>query len=129
MRRRSRNTGPTTSMRALVYQRDGHRCVRCGTSQSLTIQHRTNRAMGGSTDPAINQAPNLLTACQQCNMHFEAQPAEAYANGWKVRRPANPAHIPVLYVGGELRSLEPDGTSRDLGRPKLRALVAAGAVQ
>jgi 5-methylcytosine-specific restriction endonuclease McrA len=115
MRRRTRNTGPTAAAREAVYARDGYRCIRCGTGQQLTIQHRVNRAMGGSTDPRINQATNLLTACQGCNMHFEAEPAQAYAAGWKVRRPQDPANVPVAYPGGELRMLLPDGTFRSLG--------------
>lgn len=115
MRRRTRNTGPSPKVRELVFARDGHRCVRCGTDQQLTMQHRVNRAMGGSSDPRINAATNLLTACQDCNMHFEAHPAEAYAHGWKVRRPLDPAEEPVLYPGSELRMLLPDGTFRSLG--------------
>jgi len=125
LHRRPRQTGPIPAVRALVYGRDGHRCVRCGTSECLTIQHRQNRAMGGSRDPKINQPPNLLTACQDCNMHFEAQPAEAYAHGWKVRRPQDPADVPVRYPGGELRSLELDGTYQSLGVLK----VPFGAVR
>lgn len=115
MRRRTRTTGPTKQVRDLVYARDGHRCVRCGTSEQLTIQHRVNRAMGGSTDPRINQPTNLLTACQDCNMHFEAEPAEAYVHGWKVRRPKDPANEAVMYPGSELRVLLADGTFRSLG--------------
>jgi hypothetical protein len=114
-RRRPRATGPTPKTRELVYVRDAHRCVRCGTGQCLTIQHRVNRAMGGSTAPYINQPANLLTACQDCNMWFEANPAEAYANGWKVRRPADPAQVPVLYADDVLRILTVDGSFRSLG--------------
>ncbi|MFE2723857.1 hypothetical protein [Kitasatospora sp. NPDC059327] len=116
-RTRSRNTGPSQAVRALVFARDGHQCVRCGTGNTLTIQHRTNRAMGGSSDPAINRPTNLLTACQDCNQWFEANPAASYAAGWKVRRPTDPAHVPARYPTGELRTLEADGTSRTLGVP------------
>jgi hypothetical protein len=44
---------------------------RCGTGRDLTIQHRVNRAMGGSRAPGINTYPNLPTACQLYNMRFE----------------------------------------------------------
>ncbi|MFD7832106.1 HNH endonuclease [Streptomyces sp. MJM8645] len=124
LRTRPRNTGPTTAVRTLVYARDGHQCVRCGTGSTLTIQHRTNRAMGGSSDPAINHPTNLVTACQACNMWMEANPAASYAAGWKVRRPTDPAHVPVRYPTGELRTLEPDGTSRTLGVPVVITTLA-----
>jgi hypothetical protein len=92
---RGRSTGPTSTVRERVYVRDGYACVRCASTQNLTIQHRINRAMGGSSDPGINLPVNLLTACHGCNMHFEAEPSAAYQYGWKVRRPADPGAVPV----------------------------------
>jgi hypothetical protein len=43
-----RRTGPTDLAKALVHDRDGGACVRCGTWQDLTIHHRLNRADASS---------------------------------------------------------------------------------
>jgi 5-methylcytosine-specific restriction endonuclease McrA len=45
-----------------VYERDGHRCIRCGTSENLTLDHRIPIAKGGS-----DEASNLQTMCERCN--------------------------------------------------------------
>jgi 5-methylcytosine-specific restriction endonuclease McrA len=45
-----------------VFRRDGHRCVYCGHSQDLTLDHVQPRAKGGRT-----QWTNLVTACRRCN--------------------------------------------------------------
>ncbi|WJV44544.1 HNH endonuclease [Streptomyces flavofungini] len=104
-----RRTGPTDPVRDLVYQRDGGRCVRCGSLHRLTIHHRVNRGMGGAREPWINQAHNLLLACEPCNGWFEDNPRESYEAGWKVRRPQLPNEVAVRYPGGGCYRLTPDG--------------------
>ncbi|MFD7753277.1 HNH endonuclease [Streptomyces sp. NPDC059757] len=47
-------------VKAIVHDRDGGVCVRCGSDRDLTIHHRVNRGMGGAREPWINQAHNLL---------------------------------------------------------------------
>lgn len=116
-RPRARNTGPTPAVRQAVYARDMTRCVRCGSAVTLTVQHRVNRAMGGSSDPAINSPANLLTACQACNMAFEARPTEAYRFGWKVRRPTDPATVPVWTTLGGWMLMGHDGTATKIQAP------------
>lgn len=111
-----RRTGPTELVRALVFGRDGGRCVHCGTSRDLTIHHRVNRGMGGAREEWINQAHNLLLMCTRCNGWMEDNPREAYAQGWKVRRPQLPGEVPVAYPDGRLYLLAPDGV-RTLAGP------------
>jgi 5-methylcytosine-specific restriction endonuclease McrA len=48
--------------RERIYERDGHRCVSCGTDENLTLDHRIPKSRGGpSTDD------NLQTMCAPCN--------------------------------------------------------------
>jgi hypothetical protein len=94
-------------VRELVHTRDGGRCVRCDSTQNLTIHHRVNRGMGSSREDYINQPPNLLLVCTVCNSWFEDQ---SYSHGWKVRRPMLPGEMPVTYPGGYEYALFPDGS-------------------
>lgn len=107
-----RRTGPTDAVRALVYDRDGGACVRCGSSVNLTIHHRVNRGMGGAREPWINQAHNLLLVCTVCNSWFEDNPRESYQTGWKVRRPQLPGEVEVRYPDGSMYLLTPDGVRK-----------------
>ncbi|MEE1764350.1 HNH endonuclease [Streptomyces sp. SP18BB07] len=104
-----RRTGPTAVVKALVFDRDGGACVRCGALEALTVHHRVNRGMGGAREPWINQAHNLLTACTVCNGWFEDNPRESYEKGWKVRRPQLPGEVEVHYADGRRYILAPDG--------------------
>ncbi|MEW1657901.1 hypothetical protein [Streptomyces sp. NPDC093707] len=112
-----RRTGPSEDVRATVFERDKHRCVRCGSGRSLTIHHRVNRGMGSSREEWINRPQNLLTACHDCNMWFEDHPRASYGEGWKVRRPMFPAEMPVLYPDGRRYVLLHDSTRTAVTRP------------
>lgn len=48
--------------RERVFERDGYRCVACGATEDLTIDHRVPRSRGGS-----NHISNLQTMCAPCN--------------------------------------------------------------
>lgn len=48
--------------RAEVYERDGHRCVECGATNDLTLDHIIPSAYGGN-----NEDVNLQTLCSPCN--------------------------------------------------------------
>lgn len=56
-----RNRIPT-DVREAVYKRDGFKCVRCGTSNHLSLDHIFPWSLGGSDDP-----DNLQTMCRPCN--------------------------------------------------------------
>ncbi|WP_433860211.1 hypothetical protein [Streptomyces kronopolitis] len=93
-----------------MHDRDAGRCVRCNSTNGLTIHHRVNRGMGSSREEWINQPHNLLLACTTCNSWFEDHPRESYSHGWKVRRPLLPGEMPVTYPGGVEYVLRPDGS-------------------
>ena len=48
--------------RAFVFERDGGRCLRCGSNDRLTLDHVVPRIRGGS-----NHVRNLQLLCQPCN--------------------------------------------------------------
>lgn len=101
--------------RTQVYVRDKHRCVRCGSSTPITLQHRTARGMGGSRLPAANASANLITLCGSgttgCHGWVENHPTEALELGYRVRRGDDPTTVPVLYgIERSLYFLEDDGT-------------------
>lgn len=52
-----------TGTRKRVYDRDGNRCVECGSTEELTLDHRIPRSRGGK-----NCFENLQTMCAGCNM-------------------------------------------------------------
>lgn len=49
-------------LRPLILERDGYRCVLCGSGGPLEVDHRTPLARGGSNDET-----NLQTLCRPCN--------------------------------------------------------------
>jgi len=53
---------PSKALRQSVYDRDGHACVYCETTDDLSIDHKTPEMHGGTND-----FDNLQTACRKCN--------------------------------------------------------------
>jgi hypothetical protein len=51
-----------TRINGLVYARDAHQCVFCGTDERLTVDHIIPISRGGT-----NEFGNLQTLCQPCN--------------------------------------------------------------
>lgn len=51
-----------TATRYAVYDRDGWKCLHCGTGEGLTLDHIVPWSLGGSDD-----MDNLQTLCQPCN--------------------------------------------------------------
>lgn len=49
--------------RQRIYRRDGNKCVYCGTSKQLTIDHVIPKSKGGR-----NTWENLVTCCTKCNL-------------------------------------------------------------
>lgn len=58
--------GPRTripaAIRAIVFERDGYACKRCGSQFDLSVDHILAWSLGGSDDPE-----NLQTLCRSCN--------------------------------------------------------------
>jgi 5-methylcytosine-specific restriction endonuclease McrA len=49
-------------LKAAVHDRDGHRCVYCGTESDLSVDHKVPQSRGGTDD-----IDNLQTLCRPCN--------------------------------------------------------------
>lgn len=62
-----RRTPITKEKRARVLERDGHRCLLCGTADDLTMDHIEHWSRGGT-----NQETNLRTLCRSCNSKRQA---------------------------------------------------------
>lgn len=60
--KRKRAAKFAASMRTLVFLRDGHRCVYCGTDKDLCVDHVVPVSLGGES-----RVGNLVTACTACN--------------------------------------------------------------
>lgn len=52
----------TKAKRERVYARNGHRCVRCGATEPLSLDHIVPVSKGGTNDEG-----NLQTMCVPCN--------------------------------------------------------------
>ena len=69
----------------------------------------------GSRQPDVNAVSSLLLVCgtattpDGCHQLIESQRALAYTNGWLVRRPTDPATVPVLIHPGVRVYLTADG--------------------
>lgn len=76
-------------LRPAVFQRDGWRCVRCGTERMLEAHHRLPRSLGGPDTMA-----NLVTLCGPypggCHGWVHAHPPEGWASGLLIRRSDGP---------------------------------------
>lgn len=80
--------------RAAVRARCGGICEVCSRVQATEWQHRKPRSAGGTWDPS-----NGLAVCYSCHhKRIHANPSEAYAMGWSVKRAHVPAKVPV-YAG------------------------------
>lgn len=64
---------PSTLKRSLrgkqkqrIHDRDGNRCLRCGSCENLTLQHVQPFSRGGETNSS-----NLVTLCEGCNQELK----------------------------------------------------------
>ena len=81
-------------VRRLVFERDGGRCVHCGETEAIGLQHRVSKGMGGSRN--LDNPANLLTFCNIGNaaMESDADFAErARRLGWKLSRWDDPLQV------------------------------------
>lgn len=73
-----------------VFRRDGHRCVYCGTSDDLTLDHVLPKSRGGA-----NTWKNLVTCCKVCNLKKDNMTPEE-ANMKMLRNPYSPTYIEFI---------------------------------
>jgi 5-methylcytosine-specific restriction endonuclease McrA len=57
-----RSSDAKRMFRESIKARDGHKCVYCGSSKNLTVDHIRPKSKGGT-----DTADNLVTACRPCN--------------------------------------------------------------
>jgi len=57
-----RGVNITPKLRGLVFAKDGNQCVRCGSTQDLTVDHIFPQSMGGT-----HAISNLRCLCRACN--------------------------------------------------------------
>lgn len=84
-------------VRRAVYARDGDRCLHCGLTEGLTLQHRINKGHGGRR--SLDNPANLITLCGLSNTLLEADSRRAKAgraHGWKLSDWEDPLAVPVL---------------------------------
>lgn len=59
-----------TEVRARVFLKDGHACVKCGSNQNLQVDHVNSVllcSMGKYPFEKLNNLENLQTLCKSCN--------------------------------------------------------------
>jgi 5-methylcytosine-specific restriction endonuclease McrA len=59
--------------RARIKARDGHACVRCGSTSGLAVHHILKARFGGSDDDS-----NLVTVCSRCHALLDRPGYEGY---------------------------------------------------
>lgn len=76
MKRTTRACGITSKTRNIVYERDGGRCVICGSYQNLQTAHFIPRSLLGLGIPQ-----NLVMLCMRCHFEYDngAYRKELYA--------------------------------------------------
>lgn len=84
--------------RRLVRERDGGRCLMCGT-EADNIHHRRRKGMGGSA--LLEQPSNLVTLCglgnaSGCHGEVHQNPWEAHCEGWLLYSGEIAAETPVM---------------------------------
>lgn len=115
----TRRTGPTPAVRALVADRDGGACARCGLliTRDWSLHHRVPRGAGGSRRPELNLPGNLVLLCghatspEGCHQHIEANRREAQRTGYLISKlgQLDPADVPLLYHGAAWVRLDHHG--------------------
>ena len=109
-------SNPSRKTVALVKERDGLRCVRCGRyleGVPASIHHRRLRS---HPFQGLHEASNLICLCGTgstgCHLWVHTHQAEAYENGWLVKGLSDlilPIQIPVMVHDVGLRLLDDSG--------------------
>ena len=64
--KRSKACNISQKVKEAVWERDGHRCIYCGTSKSMPNAHFISRAKGG-----LGIEQNIVTLCQNCHYNYD----------------------------------------------------------
>jgi hypothetical protein len=86
-----------TDIRDLITERCGGRCERCAqVPDGGDIHHRIPCGEGGSRDPRLSRASNLVALCRRCHSDIELHRFVAMDHGWLVLRVRDPRAVPVM---------------------------------
>ena len=77
---------------ALIRQRDGNRCARCGSARDLHVHHRIPRSQGGQDESQV-----LVTLCVTCHRWAHGHPYDARQEGLLLRSWEDPALVPIRH--------------------------------
>jgi 5-methylcytosine-specific restriction endonuclease McrA len=55
-------------IRDAIMQRDGHKCVKCGSSEKLCVHHKDGNGRNVPTRQKNNNPENLETLCRRCHI-------------------------------------------------------------
>lgn len=105
------------AIREKVIKRDNGACWHCGETEAISIQHRKNRGMGGSSK--LDRLDNLIVLCSAMNLAIEsdADAAElALRNGWKLAS-WDDFSTPVFDIQTELHYLLDDKGGKGVTEP------------
>lgn len=100
---------PGRVTREAVHERDEGRCVVCGRGGLVHLHHRRPVRAGGSRDPQVHAAANLVTVCAGCHRRIHARPAWARDAGLLLPAGADPETVPARVYGRGLVRLSDDG--------------------
>jgi hypothetical protein len=112
---------PSRETRETVMERDGYRCVVCGHGGLLHLHHRRPVGAGGSRDPEIHAAANLVCVCAGCHRRIHNRPARAREAGLLLPAGADPQAVPVRIYGRGLVRLTDDGGLEPAAEPAARS--------
>ena len=64
--RRAKATDIPQNVKETVWERDGHRCLICGSPQAMPNAHIVSRAQGG-----LGVEQNIVTLCRECHHRMD----------------------------------------------------------
>jgi len=103
---------PSRETRELVQARDGGRCVVYGRGGLLHLHHSRPAGAGGSRNPEIHAAENLVCECASCYRRIYNRPAWAREAALLLPVGADPQTVPVRIRGGSTNPMRPMSPSR-----------------
>lgn len=66
MHKQTKATSISKTVKCAVYERDGYRCIICGSSQGQPNAHYIARSQGG-----LGVEENIVTLCPSCHREFD----------------------------------------------------------
>jgi hypothetical protein len=103
---------PSRETRELVQARDSGRCVVYGRGGLLHLHHRQPAGAGGSRNPEIHAAANLVCVCAGSHRRIYNRPAWARGAALLLPVGADPQTVPVRICGGGTNPMRPMSPSR-----------------